>query len=224
MRYINYLLIVTACACSSQSEQPMVNSIGELRQIMHQGKFEARVGLDTLAKTNVYGLGAMDSLAGEILILDGNVFQSSGKDDSLFVSTDSKTKATLLVYAEISAWDTLNIANATDMETELSKVANLLKPFPFILIGKPSIDYHIINFDAKNGDFNKHKEGAFTGSIDNEDLTVLGFYSTDAKGIYTHHDSNLHMHMINENRTIMGHVDRIDINGKDLKLLLPKEL
>jgi acetolactate decarboxylase len=202
----------------------MVNSIGELRQIMHQGKFEARVSLDTLAKTNVYGLGAMDTLAGEILILDGKVFQSFVKNDSLIVSTDAKTKATLLVYSEVSAWDTLTIVNTSDIESELSKVTDLSKPFPFILIGKPSLDYHVINFDAKNGDFNKHKEGAFIGSINHEDLTVLGFYSTGAKGIYTHHDSNMHMHFMNKEQTIMGHIDVLDIRGKDLKLLLPKEL
>ncbi len=223
MRYIIYILIVIAFACSSPSGKPIVNSIGELRQIMHQGKFEARVSLDTLSGSSVYGLGAIDSLGGEILILEGKVFQSSVKHDSLFVEIDAKTKATLLVYVEMSAWDTLTIVNTSDIESELSKVTDLSNPFPFILIGKPTLDYHVINFDANNGDFNRHKEGAFTGSIDHEDLIVLGFYSTNAKGVYTHHDSNMHMHFINKKQTIMGHIDWIDLVGNSYKLLIPNQ-
>ena len=222
MRNITYILIVTAFACSSQSEQRIVSSIGELRQIMHQGKFEARASLDTLSSSQIYGLGAMDSLAGEILILDGNVFRASIKNDSLFVSANAKTTATLLVYAKIVSWDTLTIVNASDIESELGKVNDLSNPFPFILTGKPSIDYHVINFDTKNGDLSKHKRGAFTGLLKNEELTILGFYATDAKGIYTHHDSNMHMHVINEDRTKMGHVDEIDLAGASYKLLIPK--
>lgn len=223
MRTIAYILLITAFACSNPIEKPMVNSIGELRQIMHQGKFQARISLDTLMKTNIYGLGAMDSLSGELLILNGNVLQSFVQLDSLIVLNDANASATLLVYANVATWDTLNLSSTTDLEFELEKVRDLSIPFPFMLIGKPLIDYHVINFDSENGDFSKHKDGAFKGSLENEEVTILGFYSTNAKGIYTHHDSNMHLHVINDDQSVMGHVDAISLAGGAHKLLIPRQ-
>ena len=223
MRRLAYILVITAFGCSAPIEESMVRSIGELRQIMHEGKFQARVRLDTIVKANSYGLGAMNSLTGEILILNGKVHQSFIQQDSLIVSNDANSEATLLVYANVAAWDTLSLSPTTDLEFELKKVKDLSIPFPFMLIGKPSLDYHVINFDVENGDFSKHKEGAFNGSLANEDVTILGFYSENAKGIYTHHDSNMHMHVVNADQTVMGHVDQIDLADGSYQLLIPRQ-
>ncbi|SNT18347.1 acetolactate decarboxylase [Ekhidna lutea] len=225
MRNMYFILIALfLLACSKPNEYPIVKNIGELRKIMHQGEFQARVSLDTLVKKELYGLGAQDSLSGEILVIDGEVFRSYLKNDTLITQTDQSVKATLFVYTSVTAWDTVDFSGISDIELQLEKSQDLSKAFPFILLGSPSVDYHVINFNPKNGDISKHKEGAFRGSIQNEPLTILGFYSKEAKGIYTHHDSNLHMHVINTDRSVMGHVDQINIEGRNMKLILPREV
>ncbi|MEQ8905328.1 acetolactate decarboxylase [Ekhidna sp.] len=223
MRNMYFILVALfLLACSKSNEYPNVKNIGELRKIMHQGEFQARVSLDTLAKKELYGLGALDTLSGEVLVIDGEVFRSYVKNDTLITQTDQSAKATLFVYASVTAWDTIDFSSISDIEIQLEKSQDLSKAFPFILLGSPSVDYHVINFDSENGDISKHKEGAFRGSFSNEPLTILGFYSKEAKGIYTHHDSNLHMHVINADETIMGHVDRLDLEDKMFQLLTPK--
>ncbi len=222
-KYIIQFLIMSFLGCSNPEELPQVSNIGELRLIMHQGQFEARVKLDTLIKKGTYGLGALDSLAGELLVLDGEVFKSQVESDSLVTRRDPFSKATLFVYSSVSSWDTLEYSGISDLENALGRRKELSKSFPFILIGNPRLDYHVINFDSETADFSKHKEGAFRGSFEGELITILGFYSTNAKGIYTHHDSNLHMHVINDNKTIMGHVDQIFLKGSSYKLLIPKQ-
>ncbi len=221
-KYLQFLMI-SFLGCSSPTEElPQVSTIGELRLIMHQGKFEARVRLDTLVKKGTYGLGAVDSLKGELMVLDGEIFKSHVESDSLSTIRDQSSRATLFVYTSVPSWDTVEYSGVSNIENLLERSQDLSKSFPFLLIGHPSLDYHVINFDSEKGDFSKHKEGAFRGSFEDELVTILGFYSTNAKGIYTHHDSNLHMHVINADKTIMGHVDQIDLKNGSYKLLIPK--
>lgn len=217
------ILLVAGFSCSQTSEQPIVKHIGELRQIMHQGMIQSRIDLDTLVNSNLFALGAMNSLSGEVLVLSGEVVKSFVKNDTLITERDVKTKATLLVYAQVTEWDTLEIASAESVESALVDYAEPSQAIPFLLLGQPSLDYHVINFDTKSGDFSAHKEGAFNGSIEDEEVIILGFYSTQAKGIYTHHDSNLHMHVITTDYSTMGHVNKLDLLDRSFKLLIPKQ-
>jgi acetolactate decarboxylase len=225
----NYIFIIVSLIIFSFSPKPEgieVHHIGELREIMHKGQFQSRVNLDTLEAMHLFGLGAMDSLSGEILVLDNQIYTSKVVDSTVQVFHNEKTDATLFVYAEINEWDTLKVSDIYDIERllkERSAVLKLEAPFPFVLIGKPeNLTYHVINFDALNGDINNHKEGALNGVLSDESVTILGFYATDAKGIYTHHDSNVHMHFLNTEHTNSGHVDDVDFTNREFKLLIPK--
>jgi acetolactate decarboxylase len=51
-------------------------------------------------------------------------------------------------------------------------------------------------------------------------VEVVGFFSTEHKGIFTHHDSFLHMHLISSDEKEMGHLDELEIES--MKLYLPK--
>ncbi|MEQ9424311.1 MAG: acetolactate decarboxylase [Cyclobacteriaceae bacterium] len=221
MRKCLHLLAVSFLSCTYAQELPVVSSIGELRQIMHQGQFEARVKLDTLVKKGTYGVGALDSLSGELFVIDGEVFRSEVENNSVITRRDQSSKATLFVYSKVISWDTLEFSGISDLETALGKTGDLSTPFAFQLIGDAIVDYHVINFDPITTDLAQHKDGAYAGSFKSEPVTILGFYSKNAKGVYTHHDSNLHMHVINADKSIMGHVDDIDIKNGTFKLLTP---
>ncbi len=229
MKKLAFILFLgSAFSCAKQEDKTiMVNSVGALREIMHQGQFQTRVSLDTLIKKGTYGLGAMSKLSGEVLVLDGKIYASYVQDEDLVIGEVEELKATLFVYSQVELWDTIQVEGTDDLDALLVQKASQLgisEPFPFQLLGTPELDYHVINFDPVNGDFNKHKEGAFKGNLLSQDVTILGFYATNAKGIYTHHDSNLHMHVITSDRSIMGHVDKLRMNGQSFQLLLPGEV
>lgn len=220
-------IVMGLIACDQKESYKMdIKVSGELRAIMHQGKVDATISTDTLNLKNLYGLGALDSLSGEVMILNGTVYQSSVINDSLILSADKPASACLLIYSHVLSWDTLAVGNNQDLNAlliEQAKELNLIEPFPFILTGTPaSVGYHVVNFDAKTDDISNHKESAFNDQISNEMVSILGFYSTQSKGVYTHHDSDVHMHVIDVNRSIMGHVDNLDLGNGKFYLLMPK--
>jgi len=228
MKNIGYIIIASAIAsCTTGVSKIEVTNIGELRQIMHQGQFQARVRLDSLIGEHVFGLGALDSLSGEVIVLDDQVYSSRLENETLVIDNSSQAEATLFVYSEVSKWDTLEVSNFTDIGeliSKRSKEARLEAPFPFLLIGAPELlDYHVINFNPEISDFSNHKEGAFTEALSKIEVLILGFYATDAKGIYTHHDSDLHMHFIDVTEERMGHIDDIVTGTGSFNLLIPKQ-
>jgi acetolactate decarboxylase len=222
-----YLIVLLLISCNpKETAQTEVKVSGALMEIMHQGKIGATIQLDTLNATNLYGLGALDSLKGEVMVLNEQSFVSTVKNDSLLMSQSISIKASLFVYSYVSTWDTLNIYSFDDMATLVMaqiKERNQQEPLPFILIGSPAlVKYHVINFDPEVSDISNHKECAYIGELDNEPITLLGFYATAAQGIYTHHDSNVHMHMMNETNSVMGHVDELNAGSGNFTLLLPR--
>jgi acetolactate decarboxylase len=50
----------------------------------------------------------------------------------------------------------------------------------------------------------------------------LGFYSQQHQTIFTHHDTNLHLHLISADRLTMGHLETITFEPKKVQLFLPE--
>ena len=59
----------------------------------------------------------------------------------------------------------------------------------------------------------------FKYELNNEESEIIGFFPTEHKGVFTHQDSFIHMHVILKDESKMGHLDELEI-GK-LKLYLP---
>ena len=218
------MIVFMSCGTSTP-HFPRVQSIGILREIMHGGKFEARVNLDTLIKPHLFGLGASDSLHGEILVWNGVPYESEVIDSTLTLGSKDHILATLFVYTEVQSWDTISLSVTEFSESLIQGSASrngLIPPFPFVILGTPkSVGYHVINFDDTD-DPRNHKSGAYQGLIEKQAVKILGFYATDAKGIYTHHDSNIHMHVLADDLQVMGHVDQLSGFLDSFKLLIPK--
>ena len=219
------LLLMAACTPKRQNTTTAVNVYGELRQVMHQGDLKPRVALDSLKKKGLYAVGALDSLKGEILIENGHTLISTVDNGAVSVRNVNDEFATLLVASKVTSWDTLQIIG-DQLETVIGEKAEKLglgNPFPLIIRGSfPVLQYHVINFDPATGDLSRHKEGAYHGDLSNQMVTIIGFYSDHHQGIFTHHDSNVHLHVRNEELSQMGHVDRIEPGSESFTLLLPK--
>jgi len=230
--FILLVVILGAVSCES-SKNPEVTVNGALKEIMHQGDISAKFTLKDLENTeHIYALGAVANLKGEILILDSKPLISSVMSGKLRIDESFDHEATLLVRAKVKDWQEITIPDsvrsAESLEYFLDHAANDIGldtelPFPFLLKGDFStLDWHVI--DWEDGDtihtHQKHVNSGLHGTLKNAKATILGFYSKHHHTIFTHHSTNVHMHVSTDDGEISGHVDGLSI-GENATLMLP---
>ena len=96
----------------AQENNHRVNVLGEMRKVMWEGELDGVINLDTIrTKENVYGLGPVECLTGEILIIDGVSYVSTVTSDSTMKVDESySVKAPRLLglaYLANRAWQGL---------------------------------------------------------------------------------------------------------------------
>ncbi len=229
---VSFALLVVGCNSGNQNTE--VKYSGALRSMM-SGNLQATAFLDSLSKKpHLYALGAIENLRGEIQIFDGKAFNSTVQSGNLVFDKTFDKKASLIVYAEISSWQNIEIPSAINsskkLETFIEKRANQLgidaeKPIPFLIEGKAqSLSWHVINW--KDGDtehtHQKHKESGLNSVEENKKIEIIGFFSKSHQAVFTHHTTFLHMHFKSQNEELAGHVDEL-ILGTDMILKLPKD-
>jgi acetolactate decarboxylase len=210
-----------------------VKVAGEMKKIMRQGNLSAHLSLDTLlTQPNVYGLGPAEGIKGELLILDSKAYWCRKENDKLTTSVSNNTKAAMLVYARVPAWKEITITDDITSYTSLEKAVEkfaaqngqpLDKPFPFIVKGAISkASWHVIDWkDGITHTFENHKQFAEYGNFNQEPVALLGFYSDKHHSIFTHHTTNMHVHIMNENKTVVGHLEEINSQAGKLILSIP---
>lgn len=227
------IILVFLCGIS-HAENYQVEYAGALKNFMWKGDISAKFSLDQLEdKKDLYALGAFENLKGEIQIFDSVPYNTVANQGKLVFDSSFKKKASLLVYAQVKAWQELSIPNEVisreQLEQHIEKTAaksgvDIEKPFPFLIIGNAKlIAWHVIDWDPddKKHTHRKHTESGPHGTINNVDATILGFYSSKHTAIFTHHTTNLHMHFKTADKKIAGHIDGIEL-GKDMILKLPE--
>ena len=221
---------VSACAASHNGDYEVLHA-GQLRDIMHKNDISAKVAIDSLLeRPGLFAVGALDALSGEVMIEDGVPFVSKAKDGVVAVSKDREVAATLLVYTYVSEWEEVQLPDSVvslkDMEFFLSLLRGAegsVKPLPFRLKGQPAfVKFHIIRPSTGHATHEEIRAAAFSDTLEEAKISIVGFYSDRHQGVFTHHDSNIHMHVINEERSKAGHVDDIRLGG-NVKLYVPAE-
>lgn len=240
MKRLTYIIVlvfftIAFLSCRDKESKTLSTEVkhsGALRTIM-SGNIQSVISLDTLSKMkNLYALGAVDNLKGEIQIFDSQPSNSFVVDSSLQIKDSYNLKASLLVYAEIEAWDSFQIENSktkSDLEKQIFEIAiangtDTEKPFPFLLEGAiASLDWHVINWKDDDSIHNhkKHKESGLNGTLQNQEVQIIGFYSTKHKAIFTHHTTNMHMHFKTKDGAVAGHIDDLLLDNS-ITLRLPK--
>jgi len=214
------LVLLTACNVNKEDNHKVMHA-GAMKDIMHKHDYSAKADLDTIDHKNLYALGAIEGVKGEVFVWDGNPYMSVEKNGNMVIDND-KHKASLLVYAQVPKWKRTAITNATsiaDLEHQLTALGQE-KPFPFIIKGiADSLHWHIVNVDPKHPDI-PHKKTGLQGIITGEKVDILGFYSEHAQGIYTHHDSKVHIHFKTQSGELAGHVDGLHLSN--VEVLIPK--
>lgn len=229
------LLLVSLIGCSSNDKVEVVH-YGALKNAMKQNDLAAYVSSDSIDLKNFYALGALEGLEGELLIMDGQVYTSSQGDttnNTLIQKKNIDFSANFLVGAKVSKWISLDVPKSIKTKSDLEKFVtekaieqgfDKADPFPFLLKGSTkSTSWHVVNWDA-NDSIHTHEKHVKSGIYDTDlekDVIILGFYSEQHKGIFTHHSSFLHMHVLNDEKEIMGHLDDLTLGAKMI-LKLPK--
>ena len=212
---------------------PEVKVAGAMKNIMMKGDLSAHLNLDTLNKTNLYGLGPVAGLKGEIIVLDGKVYTTSVDGKELKNKENKIADAAMLVYSYVPKWKAVTIdaavSNYTELELLIEKKAaangfDTDKPFAFRVVStKAKASYHVI--DWKEGTahtMDNHKQFAYTGKMANSPVTMLGFYSKHHQSIFTHHTSFMHVHIMDDKIKTVGHLDELQIKGL-LTVYLPEQ-
>ena len=200
---------------------------------MHKGDISAQADLADFQNTaHFYALGAVEKLKGEILILDSKPFISSVQDQELAISNRYDHQATLLVYASVDAWSSFEVPDSVstyeELEQYIEQVAakngiNTNEPFPFLLSGGvESCDWHVIDWPEGDTEHShqKHIQSGLNGTITDQKVEILGFYSNSHHAIFTHHSTNMHLHVKTVDNNIIGHVDGMTL-GQGMRVNVP---
>ena len=229
--------LILHCHCATSGDSPTVTTstdlriAGAMRNVMWKGELGPSIALDSLHdRPGLYAVGPLTGLQGEITILDGESYVSRvGADGNALVERTFEVGAPFLVYAQVTAWDTIalpavyrGIAGLETLVDSLTQSAR--RPFAFKVSGAiASARIHIQN----------HPDGATITSPDeahagqvkydlaDEMVDIVGFFSTEHQGVFTHHDTYLHLHLVTRDRRSMGHLERVEW-GEGVKVLLPR--
>jgi acetolactate decarboxylase len=203
-----------------------------MKDVMWGGRLSAQFDSDTLAsKGHLYGLGPMEFLAGEILILDGKAYKAQVLGDtSIKVTETSRVRAPFFGYANIGKWGAFplpdSVATLPQLEAFLDDATKQRsRPFFFkINAVADSADIHVVNLPkgAKVSSPADAHVGQKDFRIRGERIDVLGFFSTTHQTLFTHHDSFIHAHLITADRKKMGHLTGFSIRKGTGDLYLPE--
>lgn len=234
-RIIGFIFgLLTALSATAQSDQPQVKHAGALKNFKMKGDISAKFDLKELdGKQNLYALGALEKLKGEIQIFGSMPYHSLVANGELAFDTTLSKKASLIVYAQVPFWQEIaipnHIATHARMEAFIADAAdkhgiNTEAPFPFLITGNAgALQWHVIDWDEndKEHSHQKHIASGLNGELEHVDVKILGFYSSKHKAIFTHHTTNMHMHFITADKKLAGHVDHLK-PGQGMQLHLPE--
>lgn len=207
-----------------------VKVVSAMKNVMWKGELDATIHLDTIAnKAGLYGLGPETFLTGELLLNDGISYVSRvAADSSIIVEKTYDVAAPFFVYANVNTWEEIALPEAvktiSDLEQYIDKATiDYKRPFAFKLSGTvANAVIHIQNLPSgsKVSSPQEAHQGQVNYNLGNEEVEIVGFFSTEHQAVFTHHDTYLHLHLITKDKTKMGHLDEVAF--EEMTLYLPK--
>lgn len=205
---------------------------GSLRNTMWNGQQAGIIAMDSLTLPGMYGLGPLEYLRGEITLLDGIPIISFMADDTtVVVERLPGAKAPFFVRQQVKEWHPVDLhAEVVDLPSLdaflMKHQAQREEPFFFRLHGTVrDAEAHVMDLPpgtALEGPMLAHSTQK-TFTVRDKEVELLGVFSTQHQTVFTHHDSNIHVHLITADGLLMGHLDRLRIDPARMRLELALE-
>lgn len=231
---LGLLISLPSCQESKKSRPDSVAVVGAMKAVMWEGKLGGQVRLDTLRpRQGLYGLGPEKGLTGELLLVDGQAFVSRVQDDTLMIVQQADSlEAPFFVYGHVNDWVSSplppEVLTGKDLEQYLDqRFAAVRKPFVFKLQGTlDSAQIHIQNLPpgTRVSSPKEAHQGQVNYQLGAKEVEIIGFFSRNHQGIFTHHDSYIHMHLLTQDHLQMGHLDVGRFRNEQMTLFLPEEI
>ena len=227
-KYILLVLLPMLFSCSSEKATiAEVQWSGAMKNVMKKGELFGNIHLDTISnKKNLYGIGPIEYLAGEITVFDGKSYVATVNPDSTMTVTQTfDVKAPFFVYANVVNWREIAVPNSVvdllTLEDFLSQLPNAnTKPFAFKMEAAiEATDIHVVNLPKHIKTVSSHDEahqGQVNYILKDKKAHLIGFYSANHHAIFTHHDTNIHVHLITTDEQDMGHVESVKFSKLQL--------
>ena len=227
------IAVITQYSLLQAQEKYSVEFFGALRSTIIEGDISAQADLSEFMEIeNFYALGAFEDLKGEILIMGPETYSVRATDGEIAFIDPYTEKANLLVTATVPEWREVVLDAGTgsmdELQHSIENIAreeglNLDEPFPFIIEGSfKELKWHIIDWpkDDPVHTHQKHRTSGPHGTIHDQPVKILGFWSDAHHGIFTHHSTNMHLHFVTQDGEVAGHVDGLN-DWNELRIFIP---
>ncbi|MGB5554995.1 MAG: acetolactate decarboxylase, partial [Flavobacteriaceae bacterium] len=134
------LFIGFICFFGNAQQQVKVYTVGAMND-MGKNNFKTQVWLDTLPKTDLFGMGPYDRMKGEIMVFEGKPFYASAFEAGKAVVSQSwDIRSPFFVYANVQEWKAYELPNhitsLDDIQQNVASIAqqhgyDIKEPFPF---------------------------------------------------------------------------------------------
>lgn len=210
----------------------LVTSVGSIRETVLGGDLTARLDLRSLIqRPDLYGIGPLDRLTGEVTILDGLASVATVRDGQVVVTTDLGGSVPFFVWAYVPYWLDVAVPPTVEgvdgMASFIVHIAaelgiDVSQAFPFLLDGAPEwIEFHIVdNTDDEPHTPELHEKIKARFQLEDRAMRMIGFYSEHDRGVFVPPGSPVHIHFSTEDGTSSGHLEQAEW-GPGMTLRLP---
>ncbi len=222
----------SAAASSVRPAPKSPRIVGAMRNVMWKGELFARIDFDTLTRReHLYGLGPIEGLQGEFMVFNGEGYKATVVNDAPYVEQTFAIRAPFAGYDYIGSWQPVALADSVRTIEALDRFLDALSGdsdgyFFRIEAAIDSAKYHIMALPSGtevSSPDDAHTLGrryfSYSGAAD-----LLGFYSTQHAGVFTHHDTHTHIHILSADRAHLGHLDDLVLSPGGHTLYLPSHL
>lgn len=227
--------VILSCSNIKKQSVSEVKSVGAMHEMMMTGDTSGNLVLNKLKPKNLYGLGPLENLKGEITIVDGVPYVSRvSSDGQPLIQKDWTSSAIFFVYANSGSWEKTNISKALETKEKLNNIlektliAGSIHPEEKVLFKirtkVKSLKYHIMNLKEGEAITHKnHKDAKKYYDLKDVQVEIVGFWAPKKMmGIYSHRGDRTHLHFISHDIKHSGHVDELSLYP-DTEILISKK-
>jgi acetolactate decarboxylase len=164
-----------------------VHWTGELRTVHRDGDARPRVDLQQLElEQGGFALGALAGLRGEITVIDGKAYISRIGEDGESIEHTFEHEAPFLVYGRVASWQAA--------------------PLPEDVRDIPALERWLPGAAATAG-LRENEPFPFKVETSTSKVQYHIVSNPDPAGVFTHHASTTHVHVVSGDGLKSGHID-----------------